>query len=782
MSERHPSNAPKTTIDFETRSDCSIRNCGTWRYSLDPTTEVLCLAFRLPYWEPGRTALWHPALPAFDIAEGQLSDDTWAEDRQELFDWIAGGGLVEAHNAWFERGIWKNICAPRLQWPEIAHDQWRCSAAKAASHSLPRGLEDAADALDLPITKDTEGAKVMKKMAKPRKPIQRDWKSWRRQHAPCKWCEGVGKIECLKKDGTPTAKPTKCPMCGGYGADTDATVPPMPMLWHESVDMFFQLFDYCRVDVLAEEGVSDRLPDLSSYETQIYLLDQAANERGFMLDREGIQAALDVIDEECAELNQELVTLTDGQVTKATQRGKMLDWLADQGLDLPNTQAGTIDAVLNEEDDPFADLNADCPDISDNARRGLELMRTLGRSSTAKFVAAANWICPDDRLHGGLLYHGAGTGRWSGQGIQPQNFPRGSIKDIEQAWDIIKTRSRDAIKAFPQGKDKETGEPIPYNDVMAMLSHAIRGVIIAPEGQSLFVADYAAIEARVLLWLAEDEDALQVFHRGEDIYCYAAADIFGYPCNKKDHPFERSIGKIAVLGLGYQMGASKFVDTAALGGVTMPEDIECLDCGLLENEHRKADHPHKRPDGMLTAKSIVVAYRTKFWRVVALWKELEEAAIDAVLNPGKPQHIGRMTYYTEDGFLYCVLPSGRRLAYPEPEIRQRPTPWGDWRDQLTYMGVNPLNRQWQRQTAYGGLLAENITQAVARDLMAAAYLRCEHSGLYIPVLTVHDELIAYAPDGTGDVKQFEKMMAENPRWAHGCPVDAEGWSGKRYRK
>lgn len=781
---RHPGNAPKATLDFETRSDCSIRNCGTWRYSLDPTTEVLCLAYRLPHWAPGRTALWHPAFPAFDIEECQLSDDTAFDDLAELFDWIRAGNLIEAHNAWFERGVWKNIVVPQLMWPAIPHQSWRCSAAKAAAHSLPRALEDAAEALNLPITKDTEGSKVMKKMAKPRKPIQRDWKEWRRQHAPCKWCDGSGKIATTKKDGTPTAKPTKCPMCGGYGSKDGADIPPMPMLWHESVDMFFQLFDYCRVDVLAEEGVSDRLPDLSSFETQIYLLDQAANERGFGLDREGIEAALAVIDEECTDLNQELFTLTGGMVEKATQRKKMLGWLESEGLLLDDTKADTIDDILETSDTWLQPP-------SENAVRGLELMRTLGRSSTAKFVKARDWICPDDRLHGGLLYHGAGTGRWAGQGIQPQNFPRGGIKDIDAAWEVIKSRSREAIKRFPKGKDKE-GNPIPYDDVMEMLSHAIRGIIVPSDGRELFVADYAAIEARVLLWLAEDEDALQVFHRGEDIYCYAAADIFGYPCNKKDHPFERSIGKIAVLGLGYQMGPSKFVDTAAMGGVTMKEDHYCALCGQGTRakehnpDHRKFDHGFEYAEGdspdELTAVRIVYAYRDKFWRVVALWKELEEAAIDAVNNPGNPQKIGRMTYYTDDGFLYCVLPSGRRLAYPSPEIRQRPTPWGELRDQLTYMGINQLNRQWQRQTAYGGLLAENNTQAVARDLMAAAYLRCEKSGLYVPVLTVHDELIAEAPIGKGDVKAFEKMMAENPRWATGCPVDAEGWSGFRYRK
>lgn len=339
----------------------------------------------------------------------------------------------------------------------------------------------------------------------------------------------------------------------------------------------------------------------------------------------------------------------------------------------------------------------------------------------------------------------------------------------DELWADLKTRDRDLIRSK-------------YGSVMAALSHGLRGAIVAAPGKQLYVADYASIEARVLLWLAGDTEALRVFERGEDIYCYMADDIYGYTTNKHDHVKERSIGKIAVLGLGYQMGAPKFVTTCALGGVEMPLDSECVECGKDSTKHHRADHDFvdSMPD-TITAVKVVNAYRTKFWRVKAMWQAQETAAVMAVLHD-EYQEANRCGWFMEEGFLYCELPSGRRLAYPEPQVEQRRTSWGALKDTLTFMGKDTYSHQWQRLTTYGGMLTENIVQAVARDLMAEAMLRCERSKTYTPVLTVHDELIAEARIGTGDVKEFEALMATCPSWADGCPVEAEGWRGGRYHK
>lgn len=677
-------NELRATIDYETRSACNLKKHGTWRYSVDPTTEILCLVWRLPHWEAGRTALWHPSF--LDLPE-HFEEDAIVE----LLAWIDEGGLIEAHNVFFEFCIWTNIQVGRYGWPTIPFEQWRCSAAKAASHSLPRNLEDAVTALKLPIHKDVEGAKVMKKMTKPRKSLKKERLQW-------------------AKDG----------------------VTPPKLLWHETRELFDRLVAYCRLDVLAEEGVSHALPDLNEQETQVFLMDLRMNVKGFQLDKDAVKVAHRLIFREGVLLNQELSKLTKGQVKKATQRTKMLAWFNQEGLPLDDTQKETIDELL------ASDL-----DFTPTVRRGLELVRELGRSSTAKYKAMRDWMARDGRVRGGLLYHGASTGRWSGKGVQPHNFPKGTFKDVnmDALWDTLIEGHRPTIQ------DK-------YKGVLEALSNALRGAITARKGRQLYVADYASIEARVLLWLANELEALDVFRRGEDIYCVMASSIYGYPCNKNDHPTERGMGKVAVLGLGYQMGASKFVESCAGYGITITEEF---------------------------AKEVVDAYRTKFWRVKAMWALQEQAAIRAV-ETRKTAFCGHVKWFVSGRFLYCQLPSGRRLAYPYPQIQAKTLPWGTTVASLTFMGVDSYSHKWKRLTTYGGMIVENIVQAVARDLMAEAMLRAHDHGTYDVILSVHDELVSEADEDAGDVKEFETLMAASPKWASGCPVEAAGWRGFRYRK
>lgn len=716
-------NQPCATIDFETRSEADLKKVGTWAYSLHPTTFVLCMAFRLPTWKKGRTALWHPAFPQLGIPEADCSDDL-----VELFDYIDGGGLVEAHNAFFERAIWTNQMLAK-GCPTIAHSQWRCSAAKGAAHALPRALEDVAEVLETDEQKDTFGSALMKKMSKPWKPTVTDCREWYKKHAPCPACEAVGKVQEFKKDGAPKLKLSKCKECNGRGHDINISLlPPIP-IFRESVEDLHALWEYCRQDVLTEEEVSLTIPDLSEQETEIYLLDQAINVRGFQLDPEAVDTALRLIAQEVEILNAELLALTDGVVERATQRERMVKWFAEHGLELPNTQAATLDAFLESKG-----LTHEC-------RRGLELMRSLGRSSTSKYVTMKNWICPDHRVRGGLLFHGAGTGRWSGQGVQPHNFVKGKIKDMNALWITLKDGTREEIMEL-------------YGDMMSALSYALRGVICAPAGRRLYVADYAAIEARVVLWLAGDERALDIFRRGEDIYLDMATDIYKRVCTKADKK-ERDMGKVAVLGLGFQMGWKKFKDTCAKFKIFITDEF---------------------------AQQVVDAYREKFYLVKEMWAEQEWAAQEAVENKGEKIKAGRITWYYDYGFLYCVLPSGRKLAYPDPEMHLKKTSWGALKSTVTFMGINPKTRQWERMSLYGGLIVENETQAVARDLMAEAMLRMEKSEVYDPVLSVHDEGIAEADEDKGDVKEFEALMAQVPYWADGLPVGAEGWTGFQYRK
>lgn len=681
-------NAKVAVCDFETRSACDLKKHGTWVYSQHESTEVMCMAWRLPTWPKDKTAIWHPAYPKLGI-----DDEGDGPELVELFQWIQAGGLVEAHNSWFEYCMWKNIMAVRYGWPEVSDHQWRCSAAKAASHALPRGLDDACSALMMKIRKDASGSKVMKKLTKPRKPRKKELEAW--------------KLKNGKK--------------------------PHPRVYFESFDLFVQLWAYCCQDVLAEEALSAMIPDLSPEETELYLLDQKINARGFQLDSEAVETALALITKETVILNGELKELTGGKVDRATKRAQMVAWFAEHGLAIENTQKQTLEDMLT-----WAWLS---PEL----RRGVELMFMLGKSSTAKYEAMRNWSIGDWRVRGGLLYHGAGTGRWSGKGVQPHNFPKGdkTVSDMDATWALLKTRDREVI----------TGE---WDSVMKPLSYALRGAIIPSSGKHLFVADYASIEARVLLWCAEDEDGLALFRtKGADPYIAMACEIYQRPCNKKDHPQERQLGKAAILGLGFQMGASRFVDSAKTYGVVIDEDF---------------------------SRGVVDAYRTKFWRVKEMWYATEAAAIAAVQNPGEAFTVGCITYKKEGWFLYCYLPSGRRIVYPNPKVKMGRTSWGTDKLQLSFMGVSATTHQWCEQRTYGGSLVENYVQAIARDLMAAAMVRAEKTGIYQIVLTVHDELVSEAHPLLGSVSAFENLMAEAPEWATDCPIAVEGFEAERYRK
>jgi DNA polymerase len=719
--------ALRATIDFESRSACSLRKSGTWRYSLHPTTQVLCLGFRLPYWEEGRTGLWHPAFPTIGVKESSRDGDV-----EELIAWIEEGGMIEAHSAWFEFCLWRHQLVPKHRFPPIQDSQWRCSAAKAAAHSLPRGLDHALQALISGVTarltdtsddnvplgmmKDREGALVMRKVSQPRKPRKKE-------------------LEV-------------CQRCG---------VKPKRYYWHESRKLFARLWDYCRQDVLAEESLSQQLPDLSDAETKVFMMDRAINERGFQLDVRAVDTALRLIAQEERILNHELAKLTEGKVKRATQRQRMLSWLATKGVHLPDTKAETVQwartLVMDESLILFPDGEftvAVAKNAAPEAFQALGIMKELGRSSTAKYEKMQQWMDERGRVRGGLLYHGASTGRWSGQGVQPHNFVRGSVKDVEGLWDTLKTGTRLQIADFPLDA---TEQPVTrVGSVMDALANGLRGAIVASPGHQLYVADYSSIEARVLLWVAGDKDGLDIFRSGRDIYCEMASEIYGRTITKADKN-ERQVGKTAILGLGYQMGWPKFKDTAKRSGSELTDEF---------------------------AERVVDAYRTKFWRVKHLWADQNAGAVQAVQEPGRQIWVGKIRWKMEGRFLYCTLPSGRRLAYPDPEVRMKTTPWGEDQLALTYKGIHPMNHNWVRTNSYGGMLVENIVQAISRDLMADAMLRIENSGMYHVVLTVHDEIIAESEEG--DLQQFEHLMATCPPWALDCPVAVEGWTGPRYKK
>lgn len=753
----------KATIDFETRSECDLLKCGGSVYSEHPTTEAMWLKYRLP---SGAKGEWHMALLHHRIRE--------SPPPQELFDWIADGGLVEAHNAFFERMIWKNVMVKRHGWPPVPHEQWRCSAAKTSSFALPRALGAACAALGLPVQKDDVGRRLMLKMCKPRKPRKADKDDFRARGIPyAEW----------------------------------------PTLWHDDPEDFFRLGLYCETDVDSEHGLSLALRDLTPTELRLWQMDQEMNERGITCDLVMARAAFGLAEGEKTRLNGELEDLTDGQVERASQRARFKDWVNVNGVPLPDTQAPTLDEFVAD------------PETPDLVRRALEIVKDVNRTSTAKYEAMTLMTSADGTLKDTFMYHGASTGRWAGKGVQPHNFVRGTVKAV--------TSDPDTAAAVISRGDREWIELV-YGRGMTMevLSSALRAALMAPEGKELMVADYAAIEARVVFWLADAQTALDVFRRGEDIYMDMATGIYGYRVHDKmAQADERQMGKQSILGLGFGMGFLTFLLTCRKYNITFTRaqvlkivgngfpDLERRVREYFEGDKRRARRLvdegidlEASMHEMVLMQYVVDQYRDRYPEVKQMWSDLEAGAIRAVKQRGTVVRTGKIEWKLTGRFLHARLPSGRLLSYCDPRVTQGKTPWGTVSEKLKFMGVDPYTKKWGLMETYGGMLCENVVQATARDLMAGAMLRLHDHPAYELVGSVHDEVVCQVADvyeGEREVeypepkkgyppvdpssrvsrraayqscREFEAILSDKPAWAEGCPVEAEAWRGRRYRK
>lgn len=607
----------------------------------------------------------------------------------EMARHIINRGEMRAWNAQFERIIWNKVGVLKHGFPYCPDELWHDTAAEAAAMALPRSLDQCAMALGLAEQKDKEGYALMMKMTKPRAPRK--------------------------------------------GED------PTRLYWWEDAERLERLGAYCKQDVVVERKIAGAVRRLSAQERRIFLLDQRVNDRGILIDRELIHAAQDIATEGLERAAAALGELTEGAVASVSKVGSMKLWLAEQGIDAPSLAKKPLADLLESDLDPIV-------------RQVLEVRADTAKSSVAKLKAMLDCACDDGRMRGLLLYHGAGTGRWSGRLAQPHNFPRPSIDDVECYIPDVLARRYDFLELIHP----------PLEIVSAML----RSCLIAAPGHRLVAADYAGIEARVANWLAGQWDIVEQFARNEDVYMYNAKRMFNLPATatKKTHPDERQGGKAVELGCGFGMGAEKFQTTA--------RDMFGLE--LTEEQ----------------AKSFVTFYRESHPHVKAIWKSLNTCATAAVMHPGEVFTVddggAPVSFTKRGGYLWMKLPSGRFLCYARPSIVEREAPWSTeekpvYTPTVAAWGMDSYTRRWSQFYLYGGLLLENAVQAIARDLMAEGMLRVEAAG-YPVILTVHDEVVSEAPASHGSVAEFESLLATVPEWAARCPIAAEGWDGPRYRK
>lgn len=471
-------------------------------------------------------------------------------------------------------------------------------------------------------------------------------------------------------------------------------------------------------DVEVEMGIQERLRSFSVPDEvwDQYHLDQQINDRGIAVDMTLVKSAIAIDEKSRQELTAKLQELTMLDNPNSVQQ--MKSWLADNGLETDTLGKKQVAELLKTAPEPLKSV--------------LVLRQQLAKSSVKKYQAIENAVCADGRVRGCFQFYGARTGRWAGRNIQLQNLPQNKMPDLEQARALVRAGDYDAVRLL-------------YDSTPDVLSQLIRTAFVPKAGSTFFVADFSAIEARVIAWLAGEEWRQQVFAEGKDIYCASASQMFGVPVEKHGvNAHLRQKGKIAELALGYG------------GSVGALKAMGALEMGLQEEE----------------LKPLVDAWRSTNPKIVKLWWEVDDAVMTTIRRKATTQTHG-IRFSCRSGMLFITLPSGRELAYVKPRIGENQ--FGS--PAATYMGTNAA-KQWVRQESYGPKFVENIVQAISRDILCYAMqtLRCCSI-----VAHVHDELIIEA-DPRMSLEAVCEQMGRTPPCAQGLQLRADGYATDFYKK
>lgn len=590
--------------------------------------------------------------------------------------------LKKAHNAQFERVCLSAYLRNMGELNKYLQPEgWYCTMVHSSMCGLPSSLKQVGDALGLSEDK--------KKLATGQSLI-------RYFCMPC--------------------KPTKV-----NGGRTRNRPEDDPQKWQEFIR-------YNQRDVETEMEIEQRLlslykvPDL---ELSRYWLDQHISDLGVGVDMDLVHKVLDYGEVHQQQVLDEGERLSGVSISSVTQ---LKAWIKEKtGQTITSLTKATMDDLIANQSDQ-------------TVKRVLELRKESGKISVKKYDVFERAVCEDGRIHGILQFYGARTGRWAGRLIQPQNLPRNSFDDFDQARVLVKTEDWDLLDMlYPS-----------LNDVFSTL---IRTALIPSEGKAYAVADYSAIEARVIAWLADERWRMDAFHNGKDIYCQSASMMFGVPVEKHgQNSHLRKKGKVAELACGYggNIGALK-----AFGADKM---------GLTETD--MAD--------------IISKWRSASPNICLLWKTFDRMVSRAVKLPGRPiQGPKGITFTVRDSLLEVKLPSSRCLIYQNPRFETE----AGFGTRFTFDGLNQTTRKWEPISTWGGKLTENIVQAIARDCLAIAIDRMAAMN-YLPVMHIHDEVVVEVPaaDREKHMEAIEAIMAEPIDWAEGLELTAAGFTADYYQK
>jgi len=625
--------------------------------------------------------------------------------------------VVAFHNAHFD------VTVMRHAGYDLPIERVRCTMAQALAHGLPGSLEKLGDVMGIEsdLKKLQDGKKLIHLFCKPRPKAQKLRRATRETH-PEDWA---------------------------------------------------RFLEYAGNDIEAMRAIAKKLPDWNYKDRELALwhLDQTINARGIRVDLALAHAAIDSAARVKDLMSDRTKVLTDGDVGAATQRDAMLRHiLSAYGIDLPDLKTSTVEELL-DGGGRFREI--DLPDV---ARELLEIRLGASRTSTTKYQALLNATSEDGRLRGTLQFCGASrTGRWAGRVFQPQNLarvPKYLKKEYDTAVEIIKAGGVDLF----------------YDNPMEVLGACVRGALVAGRGKKFCVSDLSNIEGRGLAWAAGETWKLKAFADfdkgiGSDLYKLAYAKAFNVPVETVDDGDQRQIGKVMELALGYSGGVGAFVTFAAAYGIDLAAlaDKAQLPAWVVA-ETGKAwkwaegnDRTYDLPENVWrVCDGFKRLWRRAHPETVAWWKEVEDAARAAILNPGNVFNARSIRFAAQGAWLRMLLPSGRSLCYPSPRV--------DDNGVISYMGVNQFSRKWSRIKTYSGKLVENAIQGIARDVLAGNMPLMEACGYEI-VLSIHDEVITETPD-TKDfsVAGLSAILAHTPPWAKGFPLAAAGFETYRYKK
>lgn len=649
---------------------------------------------------------------AIDDAPAQVIDVTEGAPftADKINELLRTADRIVAHNSMFDRNV--------LLYNGFAADmtRWRDTMIQAYTHSLPGALGELCEVLgvDSDKAKSADGKKLIQLFCKP-----------------------LGANRTLER----------------ATRDTHS-------------DEWANFTEYARLDVEAMREVHKKMPSWNNaIETRHWHLDQRINDRGFAVDMPLVKAAIAAVTIEQKRLAKNAKNATDGAIASTKQAAALTAFIAEEyDIEFPDMQKATVERRLTD------------PDLPEGLRMLLRNRLQAATSSTSKYTALDRSVNDDDRLRGTLQFAGAArTGRWAGRVFQPQNLPRPSMDNdaIDEGIDALKGGYADMF----------------VDNIMDLTSSALRGCIVAPPGKKLIVSDLSNIEGRVQCWLADEVWKLKAFDAfdrgvGQDLYKLAYAKSFGV--NPEDvTKDQRQIGKVQELALGYQGGVGAFATFATAYGIdldelandawhTIPGDImsdaESWLNYLVENNEYNYEMSHR---AFLVCDSLKRMWRRAHPNITQLWRDLNDAVLTAIHNPGQTFHAGKLAVRRSGAWLRIRLPSGRSLCYPGVRIKE---------DSVQYMGKDQYTRKWTHLTTYGGKLFENICQAVARDIMTENMHPIDDAG-YSIVLTVHDEIISETPDTPAYThEQLSAMLAEPPPWAHDMPLAAGGFETYRYKK